>query len=421
MAPKIRTLDGRILEGGGQLLRLSLSLAALTSNPIQITHIRGNRSGGGGLKAQHLACVNWLARACAAEVKGAEKGNSELVFEPAHAEGKSEHVYARKDGYWEAKVDIGSAGSTGLALQAVLPFVLFSPPREQDGSLSELPVRLKLSGGTNVSGSPSYEYITQVLLPVLEYIGLPRMTANLGKRGWSHGGTSIGNFTLEIRARKDLVLPAFALWPVNTAAKPTRPTRIDATFIAPAETHEHLRAVLEPALQSHFRIPYTEASCNLSLTLEDSKNPKRFYLILVATIPVSDGRTYKLGRDWLYNRKVTSPERTATELAERVAWDLYREWSSGAFADEFLRDQLVVFQALAKGASRVWGGLGDNREARQASLHTRTAEWVVNEMLGVSVHDDGYVEGVGFGGKGDVAEEHGLVEKMARLDVDRDR
>lgn len=65
-------LDGRTLEGGGQLIRNALCLSALSGIPVKITDIRGNRSGGGGLKAQHLACVRWLAHACAARVEGAE-------------------------------------------------------------------------------------------------------------------------------------------------------------------------------------------------------------------------------------------------------------------------------------------------------------------------------------------------------------
>ncbi|OQO02207.1 hypothetical protein B0A48_11761 [Cryoendolithus antarcticus] len=127
-------IDGRTLEGGGQLLRLSLTLFALTSRPVHISNIRGKRKPKPGLKAQHLACVQWLARACNATVIGAEKGSTDLVFTPGKVNGNSP-VYAKSTttGVWESEVAIGTAGSTGLLLQAILPFILFSPPRNETG------------------------------------------------------------------------------------------------------------------------------------------------------------------------------------------------------------------------------------------------------------------------------------------------
>ena len=68
-------LDGTTLEGGGQLLRVAVCLSALTKTPISITNIRGNRSGGGGLKLQHLKAVEWLAEACEATVEGGLVGS----------------------------------------------------------------------------------------------------------------------------------------------------------------------------------------------------------------------------------------------------------------------------------------------------------------------------------------------------------
>jgi RNA 3'-terminal phosphate cyclase (ATP) len=47
-----------------------------------------------------------------------------------------------------------------------------------------------------------------------------------------------------------------------------------------------------------------------------------------------------------------------------------------------MRDQLVVFQALAEGASRTFGGCDATGEPREASLHAKTAEWVIGQMLG---------------------------------------
>lgn len=46
-------LDGRTGEGGGQLVRVAIGLAALTSQSVKITNIRGNRpsvKGGGKLQ-----------------------------------------------------------------------------------------------------------------------------------------------------------------------------------------------------------------------------------------------------------------------------------------------------------------------------------------------------------------------------------
>jgi RNA 3'-terminal phosphate cyclase (ATP) len=384
-------LDGSTLEGGGQLVRLAVGLSALTNIPIKITNIRGNRSAGGGLKPQHLACVNWLSHACNATVSGAEKGSKTLDFRPGST-GQTSPAYHfvddEKDGskHWRCELDIKTAGSTGLALQAILPFILFNPPKNHDGTLSRFPTRLTISGGTNVSGSPSYEYISQVLLPTLYNIGLPPIEAKLNKRGWSHGGgASIGSFTLDIPARPTLTLPAFQLQPSNPSTKPNPPSRLDVTFLAPSSAHPHLRSLLPLYFEHTFGRGFSEDNDNMSLTCEDSKHDKRYYLLIAATVPTSSDAppsptTYKFGRDWLYDRKARSPEQVVTELVDKVTTDLHAEWSSGANVDEHMRDQLVVFQGLAESGSRVHGGCTETGEIREASLHARTAEWVLEQM-----------------------------------------
>jgi RNA 3'-terminal phosphate cyclase (ATP) len=391
MSDKQLEIDGRTLEGGGQLLRLAVGLSALYNIPVQITNICGNRSAGGGLKAQHLACVDWLARASNATVSGAKKGSTYIDFKPGQFGSVSPAYRLNRDStnstnYWECRLDIKTAGSTGLALQAILPFILFKPPMNDDGTLSDIPILLTISGGTNVSGSPSYEYISQVLLPTLHDIGLPPISGCLNKRGWGHGGSSIGSFTLEIPARKSLSLSSFQLAPGDDTSKPTTPKRLDVTFIAPTSAHLHLRNTILPTVTLYFGPGFYEASDNLTLTCEDSQNDKRYYLIIVATVRAFSAsaaapKIYKLGRDWLYDRKICSPEQAATELADRVSQEIYSEWSSGAHVDEHMRDQLVVYQALAEGVSRTFGGCTPTGELCEASLHAKTAEWVAEKML----------------------------------------
>ncbi|KAK3114621.1 hypothetical protein LTR53_006871 [Teratosphaeriaceae sp. CCFEE 6253] len=414
-------LDGRTLEGGGQLLRIALCLAALIRHPVHITHIRGARSGGGGLKAQHLACVAWLAKACDARVEGGEKGSRTLLFEPRPtADGAGVPAVSKKttgeDGvrFWEARVEIGTAGSTGLALQAVMPFILFTVlPGEP------LPICLTLSGGTNVSGAPSYDYIAQVLLPTLELMGYPGLAARLGKRGWSHGGTSIGCFTLELPARvRRRPLPAFHLTPPRQegategpkARTPTGPTRLVATVLAPGAYHGHFADRLATAISMHFP---SSPQTPLEITYEDSQHPKRLYLLLVAFVPGPDpNQSFRLGRDWLYDRKLPATpagySRAVAELCGRVVKELAGEWRSGACVDAWMRDQVVIFRALAEGLSEVEGGRAEGEAEeevdgkggaaqREPSLHARTAEWVCREMLGVRFDGAGRCEGVGFG------------------------
>ena len=51
---RVIVLDGGVLEGGGQVVRLAVALSVLLTKPISIFNIRKNRSSP-GLKAQHAA------------------------------------------------------------------------------------------------------------------------------------------------------------------------------------------------------------------------------------------------------------------------------------------------------------------------------------------------------------------------------
>src|ERR1051325_8025003 len=77
-------IDGSYGEGGGQIIRTSLSLSAITGIPFKIENIRAGRTKP-GLQPQHLAAVNAAAAICSAKLEGAHVGSVQLSFEPAAA------------------------------------------------------------------------------------------------------------------------------------------------------------------------------------------------------------------------------------------------------------------------------------------------------------------------------------------------
>ena len=79
-------IDGTFGEGGGQILRTSLSLAAITGQAVHFVNIRAKRRKP-GLMRQHLACVKATTEITSGNVSGAELNSQELTFEPGTIHG----------------------------------------------------------------------------------------------------------------------------------------------------------------------------------------------------------------------------------------------------------------------------------------------------------------------------------------------
>lgn len=142
-------IDGGTGEGGGQIIRTTLSLSALLGVPFHIENIRKNRPKP-GLRAQHLAAVRVVKAISNARVEGDEIGSMRLLFEPR---GREPGTY---------RFDIGTAGATPLVLQALLPPLLFA------GKASHV----SLSGGTHVPISPPFDFMQKVFIPFLSEMGI---------------------------------------------------------------------------------------------------------------------------------------------------------------------------------------------------------------------------------------------------------
>jgi len=142
-------IEGSQGEGGGQILRTSLTMAMVTGTEIRVENIRAGRKKP-GLMRQHLACVRAAQAVSDATVSGAEIGSTEINFNPK----------AVKSG--EYHFSVGTAGSTMLVFQTVLPAL----------ALVDGESRLSFEGGTHNFFAPSFDFIALAFAPLLRQMGV---------------------------------------------------------------------------------------------------------------------------------------------------------------------------------------------------------------------------------------------------------
>jgi len=323
-----RHIDGSHGEGGGQILRSALTLAAITGDTVCLESIRANRSKP-GLRPQHLTAVRAAAAICNAQVTGAALNSQMLTFAPQTLPQAGAYVFDVND-----VASSGSAGAMTLVLQTVLlPLAL------ADGSS-----RLILRGGTAVPMSPPAPYIEHVYLPTLFEMGVH---ARLTHRLWGFYPQGGGELDVEIAGRA-------TLRPLDLTARGA-PERVDGAACAaklpshiPQRMSDRARALLNQAALPHVLIEPQHvispgAGAGLFLTAQYARARAGFSA---------------LGRRGL-------PSEEVAELACRALLEHHR---TGAAVDPHLGDQLVLPFVLAQGMSRA--------AVSRVTQHLLTHVWV---------------------------------------------
>ncbi len=150
------------------MLRTAVAMASLHGTPVEVYNIRANRPKP-GLSAQHLSAIKAVADMCNGELRGAEKGATEITFVPGELIGG------------KYRFDIGTAGSVTLMLQALIPVAI----------RADKAVEIRLKGGTDVKWSPPYDYFENVFLEQLKRMGC-EVESELIKRGhYPKGGGEV--------------------------------------------------------------------------------------------------------------------------------------------------------------------------------------------------------------------------------------
>ena len=153
-------MDGSKGEGGGQILRTAVAFSVIQGRPVRVYRIRAGREVP-GLKRQHISALRVIARVFGGELDGAEEGSAEVTFVPGER---------RVDAL---TLDMGTAASITLVLQAVVPAVALTRSR----------LNLELVGGTDVPWSPTYDYFERVVRDAYARIGIA-FTITARRRGY---------------------------------------------------------------------------------------------------------------------------------------------------------------------------------------------------------------------------------------------
>ncbi len=304
-------IDGSFGEGGGQILRTSLTLSAITGTPFEIFNIRAGRKSP-GLRPQHLQAVKAVQRVSAAVVEGAEAGSESLAFTPGLVN------------HGEYSFEIGTAGSVSLVLQSIfLPLALLKNGGTDRRS------RVRITGGTHVPWSPCFHYLKLHWLEYARKLGLDAGLEMPRAGFYPRGG---GELIAEISPTGDikpLVLEERgALRKING---------VSATGNLP----EHVRR--RQAERAEKRLAGAGLACALDIRQEEMPAVGRgSMLLLVAEFERSQCCYYGLG----------AVGKRAEAVADEAVDGLLGLMETDGVVDEHLADQLVLPLALSKGSSR---------------------------------------------------------------------
>jgi RNA 3'-terminal phosphate cyclase (ATP) len=303
-------IDGSFGEGGGQILRTALSLSCLFNKPFRIFNIRKSRKKP-GLMPQHLTCVKAAQLLSNAEISGDSLGSTELLFKPMAIKGG------------EFFFDIGTAGSTSLLAQTLIPSLIFLKEKTS----------LTLKGGTHVPFSPSYNYISEVFAPILRIMGI-KISLSIEAYGfYPKGGGKI----------KVDIFPTEEINPIRIKERGEISYLIGSSGVGnlPLKIAERQKnATIKRIIESGINIP-------IKIDLLNCTTPGQgtfLFLRPVTELSMQQGKEISLsGFGALGHRG-----KRAEEVGEEAAREFIDYYFSGAAFDKHLADQIVLYLSLCK-------------------------------------------------------------------------
>ena len=326
------TIDGSQGEGGGQIVRSTLALAAIAGKPVTINNLRAGRDKP-GLQKQHLCAVLAVREICDAAVDGAEIGSRQLVFSPNEIKG-GEYVFR-----------IGTAGSTTLVAQTVLLPLAFAMSAS----------KVLIEGGTHNPFAPPIDYLQQVYLPLIRKMGLP-VDVKLLKYGFYPAGGG----QVEI-----VVQPAFKLEPLRLLERGDLKSR-------------HIGAVVA-------KLPKHIAERELDTIRRRAQWRQAKYQTIEVSDSISAGNVAMIQLDFEHVRElfleIGKQGVSAEQVAARVLRQAKQYLKTEAPVGPYLADQLLLPAAIAA----VKAGAESEFVTGPLTLHSKTHVSILQQVLDVRI------------------------------------
>src|SRR3989344_2662024 len=358
-------LDGSYAEGGGALVRTALALSALTGQEFKVTNIRAGRTDS-GLKAQHLTAIKTLKELCHAETNNIDMGSTELHFKPGKI----------KKGIYN--IDIGTAGSITLLLQALILPSLFAPGK----------VTFNITGGTCGKWQASVDYLQNILLPYLNRF-VEKIELKIQKRGYYPKGQ--GLIRLEIS-------PRFTIhkYPSFSALAEELPFKVPKIVLLEQGKLEQIRGIVNVSLELQEkevgdRVKNAAAGSlkqyhvPINIRVEYAKTESIGGEALVWGVFSREGKVDYDNPILLTGDALVEKNKNSEEIGKEAADELKRQVDAWAAVDHHLADQLIQFMGLLPGSAI---------KAGEVSKHAETNMYVVEKFLPVAFRVQGKIVSV---------------------------
>ena len=341
------TIDGGLKSGSGTIVRYSVALASLLGKEIRIENIRAGRDKP-GLRAQHFKVVQACREMCRGVVKNASVGSREITYTPGERFNGGKYSW-----------DIGTAGSTTMIAQTLLPLACFA----------RKPSKFRLEGGLFQDFAPSAYHMKFVLLSVLKRMGVS-VELDIIRPGYVPRGGGI----IEVR-----VEPAGKLEPLNLTVQG------EILNIKGIALSSHLKAKkVSPRMAGECQRILN--SYGYKAEIEEIEDESSLQEGAALAIYAETSLGNRMGSD-----RAGRPGRSSESIGRYVAERFIEDVKTGAAVDRYIADQLIIYAGLAEGITRY--------SVPRITEHVETNLWLIEEFLGARTRIDGNVieiEGIGF-------------------------